>query len=113
MNLVFTPHVYFHSVICVLLVEWTNMDGEKNNTMERNCVKEGLIGGQSGKWDYDVREDLRKMKIQIWIKMAADREAWKRMAKQAEAYDSRSGRRRGCEYAIVHNSRIVNLHRNV
>jgi len=45
-----------------------------------------LIGGQSEKWKYDIREDLGKMKIQNWNKMATDREAWNRMAKQTKTH---------------------------
>jgi hypothetical protein len=45
-----------------------------------------LIGGQRGRWEYDVGEDLGKMKIQNWSKMATDREAWNRMAKQTKTH---------------------------
>ena len=45
-----------------------------------------MIGGQSRRWEYDVGEDLGKMKIQKWSKMATDIEAWNRMAKQTKTH---------------------------
>jgi hypothetical protein len=36
------------------------------------------IGRQRLWWEGEIREDMGKMKIQNWRKMAMDREAWKR-----------------------------------
>jgi hypothetical protein len=36
------------------------------------------------RWEGDVREDLGKMEIQNWSKMAVDRERWRRIVEQAK-----------------------------
>jgi hypothetical protein len=43
------------------------------------------IGTPRLRWD-NVRQDLGRMKIQNWSKMAMDREAWERTAEQAEVH---------------------------
>jgi len=39
------------------------------------------------RWEGDVGEVLGRIKIQIWSDMAMDREAWKRVAEEAETYE--------------------------
>ena len=43
------------------------------------------IGTQMSRWEH-VTENLGKMKIQTWSKMAIDREAWKRTVEQAKIH---------------------------
>ena len=50
----------------------------------RNAVR--WTGRLRLRWEGDVREGLRRMKIQTWSKMAMDREAWKRVAEEAKTY---------------------------
>ena len=38
------------------------------------------------RWEGDVGEELGRMKIQNWSKMAMEREAWKRVAGEAKTY---------------------------
>jgi hypothetical protein len=50
--------------------------------VQTNCSKKDWYTEVKDK----IREDLGKMKVQNWSKMAAEREAWRRIAEQAKTH---------------------------
>jgi len=60
---------------------------DKERTVKRitewrtNAVRR--IGTPRLRWEDDIREDLGKMKVHNWSKMAMDRDAWRRIVEQA------------------------------
>jgi hypothetical protein len=50
----------------------------------RNAVR--WTGRLRLRWEGDVGDGLGRMRIHNWIKMAMDREAWKRVAEEAKTY---------------------------
>jgi hypothetical protein len=44
------------------------------------------IGTPRLRWKDDIREDLGKMKVQNWSKIAMDRDAWRRIVEQAKTH---------------------------
>ena len=46
-----------------------------------------IVGRPRLRWEDVIREDLGEMKIQNWIKMIMDEEAWKRTVEQAKAHN--------------------------
>jgi len=41
-------------------------------------------GRPKSRWDYDVRNDLKKMKLVKWAEQVQDRSKWKAIAKKAK-----------------------------
>jgi len=60
----------------------------KVRTVKRITERRGIavrrIGRPSVRWEDGVRQDLGKMEIQNWSRMAVDRETWRRIVEQAE-----------------------------
>jgi hypothetical protein len=63
---------------------------DKERTVKRitdwRTVAVRRIGTQRLRWEDDIREDVGKMKVQNWSKMAMDRDAWRRTAEQAKTH---------------------------
>ena len=57
--------------------EWT-----VKRITEWRAIAVRKIGRPRVRWEDDVREDLGKMEIQNWSKMAVDREIWRRIVEQ-------------------------------
>jgi hypothetical protein len=70
-----------------------NIRMDKERTVKRitewRPATVGRIGRSGLKWEEEVREDLRKIKIQNWSKMAMDTEAWKRIVKQVRGHNKK------------------------
>jgi hypothetical protein len=62
---------------------------DKERTVKRiadwRTVAVRRIGTPKLRWENYIREDLGKMKVQNWSKMAMDRDAWRRIAEQIKS----------------------------
>jgi hypothetical protein len=63
-------------------------DRTVKKSYEWKVISTGLLGGTKIRWENDIKEDLRNMKINKWTKCIKDWVKWKEVAKKAKHSNS-------------------------